>query len=55
MTIECAECKYKDTFLELKDALYSNWKIVAWNVDKNIPICICPECEYGKPKKKIKK
>ena len=54
LTVECTECGEKDNFQDAKDVTYAHWKIIAWDVDKNMPICLCPECEYGKPKKKVK-
>ena len=51
---ECTECGRKESFTEWRDLTYAKWKVIGWSVNRNEPYAICPDCEYGKPKKKVK-
>ena len=52
--IVCDECGEKQTFEDAKAITYAHWTIIAWKVKSGDPLCLCPECEYGKPKDKKK-
>lgn len=49
--IECLVCGNKKSFHDSKDILYSKWKILAWDINDNVPICTCEKCEYIKKDK----
>lgn len=44
--IKCVECGKVETFMDEKAIKYAHWKIIAWNVGANEPICLCDKCEY---------
>lgn len=48
------ECGKKEKFSDAKDVVYSKWKVLAWIVPSGEPRVVCPDCEYGQPKKKNK-
>ena len=50
--VVCDECGKKSTFADAKDVAQSHWTILAWKVPSGEPMCVCDECDYGKPKKK---
>ena len=52
--VTCDECGKKTTFADAKDIAQSHWTVLAWKVPSGEPMCVCDECEYGKPKKKKK-
>lgn len=51
--IQCAECDQIEKFIDKHDIKSAKWQLIAYSVDKNIPICICPKCNYGDYKKKM--
>lgn len=50
--VKCCECGETNTFGDEKDIRFTKWRVLAWLLHKNEPLVICPDCEYGKPKKK---
>lgn len=54
MTIACTECGDKENFVDSKSVTFAHWQIIGWNLNDNIPICICKDCERHNPKKKKK-
>lgn len=53
-SVECIECGKKESFGDIHDISQSRWTILAWMVPSGNPRVVCNECEYGKPKKKLK-
>jgi len=51
-SVECVECGKKEKFGDAKDVSYAKWRILAWVVPSGEPRVVCPDCEYGQPKKK---
>ena len=49
---ECVMCGTKMTFSDTRDINQAHWTILAWELPSGEPVCVCSECEYGKPKKK---
>jgi transcription elongation factor Elf1 len=50
-SFECAYCAAKDTFVDVKDALTSRWKVIAYSVDKGREVIICNKCNESLEKR----
>jgi hypothetical protein len=50
--IKCVECDRTEKFIDVFDIKGAKWHIIGFNVNENIPICVCSECELGDHKAK---
>jgi hypothetical protein len=41
---KCDNCEQKQKFNSNNELLAAGWRIVAWRVAENEPVCICNKC-----------
>lgn len=44
-TIKCNKCSKEQKFIDIVEVNQLKWKTIAWNVEDNTPICVCPKCQ----------
>lgn len=49
--VSCLSCEKEDQFEDEKAITYAHWKIIAWKLPDNSPLCVCNKCDYPIKKK----